>query len=224
VLQDRLGHRFDDAGLLEQALTHRSARPGERGADYERLEYLGDALLGFLVAEWLWRNDPTASEGDLTRRKQEVVRSEALEACARRLQLGAALRLGKGEEGTGGREKGSLLADAFEAVLGAVYLDGGIRAARAFVHRHLRCVLEQAAAGATADSKTRLQEWTQARWHRTPEYRIVATDGPPHAPEFVAEVRLADRVMASGRGSTRKVAEQAAARLALSALETEDER
>ena len=134
-----LGHRFRDPLLLQRALTHRSwsAGQGDEG-DWERLEFLGDALLGFVVAEWLWRRAPEATEGDLTRRKQEVVRREALERAARRLDLGSRLRLGRGEEASGGRERASLLADSFEAVVGAVYVDGGVRAARSFIVRHLR--------------------------------------------------------------------------------------
>ena len=219
---DALGYRFRDPGLLTRALTHSSWTSGARGlAEGERLEFLGDALLGFVVAEWLFRHLPEAREGDLTRRKQEVVRRETLERAARRLELGPRLLLGPGEEATGGREKPSLLADAFEAVLGAVYLDGGVRAARAFVLRHLGDDLRAALQGPAIDSKTALQEHAQVRWHRTPTYRIVKAAGPAHAPAFTSEVLLAGRVIGEGTGPTRKQAEQEAARVALERLQDE---
>lgn len=215
---DPLGHRFRDPSLLTRALTHRSFGPGsgEPASDGERLEFLGDAMLGFVVAEWLFRRLPDAREGELTRRKQEVVRRDTLERAARRLGLGSRLRLGPGEEATGGREKASLLADAFEAVLGAVTLDGGVRAARAFVLRHLGEDLKAALGGAALDSKTALQEHAQVRWHRTPTYRIVDAAGPAHARAFTSEVLVAGRVLGVGTGPTRKQAEQQAARAALS--------
>lgn len=222
ALQSRLGYRFEDPALLDTALTHASyAHESDVEKDYERLEFLGDAVLGFVVADWLCRDDPTASEGDLTRRKQSVVRTEALAEAARRLGLGDSLRLGRGEESTGGRAKASLLADAFEAVLGAVFLDGGIRAGRAFVRRHLGA--ELAASRGTRDTaedyKTRLQEYVQARLRRTPRYRIVSASGPAHALDFEAEVLLGEEILGRGRGKSRKQAEQHAACAALSALE-----
>ncbi|MBZ5640766.1 MAG: ribonuclease III [Acidobacteriia bacterium] len=219
-LEARLGYRFKDGALLLRALTHRSgAHEGKSlpGEDWERLEFLGDALLGFFVADWLLRHDPLADEGVLTRRKQSVVRSEALALAARRIGLGEALRLGRGEESTGGREKPSLLADAFEGVLGAVYVDGGIRAARSFVARHLARELESARKSdrAAEDYKTRLQERVQARTRQTPSYRVVAAHGPAHSREFEAEVLLDGEVLGAGRGASRKQAEQEAARVAL---------
>ncbi len=223
-LEPRLGYRFRDAPRLHAALTHRSfaheasLRPDEH---YERLEFLGDALLGLVVSEWLLRDDPSADEGDLTRRKQSVVRMEALAEAARRLGLGEVLRLGRGEETTGGREKPSLLADTFEAIVGAVYLDGGIRAARSFVLRHLGKELRahRRARVPPEDYKTRLQEAVQGKLRQTPRYRIVSTSGPPHALEFEAEVRVGESLLGTGRGTSRKQAEQAAARAALSGLE-----
>ena len=222
---DSLGHRFKDATLLTRALTHRSfhAVSKERMSEGERLEFLGDALLGSLVAEWLFRHLPESTEGDLTRRKQEVVRRETLERAARRLGLGERLRLGAGEEASGGREKPSLLGDAFEAVLGAVYLDGGVRAARAFVVRHLRDELRACLQGAATDSKTALQEHVQPRWHRTPTYRIVRAAGPAHAPAFTSQVLMDGHVIGEGTGTTRKQAEQEAARVALVRMQRADE-
>jgi len=222
ILERRLAHRFRHRGLLEQALTHSSwvhENSVELRADYERLEFLGDALLGMFVAERLFRDDPCASEGDLTRRMQGIVSMPALAAAARRLDLGVHLRLGRGEEATGGRAKESILADAFEALLGAIYLDAGIRPARAFVRRHLAPVPD--AAGASHDAKTELQERLQGRLRVTPAYRIVSTTGPAHEREFQVEVVAGDKVLATGRGRSRKGAEQDAARSAILALENE---
>jgi ribonuclease III len=222
-LEARLGHRFLDPALLLRALTHRSRAHelrADAGDDWERLEFLGDAVLGFFVADWLVRHDPGADEGVLTRRKQSVVRAESLADAARRIGLGEALHLGRGEESTGGRSKPSLLADAFEGVLGAVYQDGGVRAARSFVARHLGPALRSAARCAefAEDHKTRLQERLQARYRLTPHYRVIGATGPAHAREFEAEVLLGSEVLGSGRGASRKQAEQEAARAALERL------
>lgn len=227
-LEDALGYRFEDRMILERALTHRSrsheARETIPGGSYERLEFLGDALLGFLVSERLMNDDPAADEGTLTRRRQSVVSTEALASASRRLGLGRALILGRGEDATGGRAKPSLLADAFESVLAAVYLDGGLRAARAFVRRQLKVELAMTAGktGPGADAKTRLQELVQARWRLTPRYRIVATTGPAHAHEFTAEVTFGETTAGRGTGSSRKDAERDAAVNALLALEGGD--
>jgi ribonuclease-3 len=222
-LQEKLGYRFKELSLLRTALTHRSHsyESGEQGRDsYERLEYLGDALLGFIVADRMFREDREAEEGVLSRRRQAVVRASTLAAVARRLQLGEAIRLGRGEELTGGRSKSSLLADLFEAVLGAIYLDGGIRPARAFVRRHLGDALREArrTGGIAGDFKTMLQERMQAKLQITPRYRIVSESGPAHARDFAAEVLVDGTVLGHGAGSTRKSAEQEAARMALDEL------
>lgn len=224
-LERRLGHQFEDRALLERALTHRSHRheAGTDGAsaDYERLEFLGDALLGLFVSERLMALDPSADEGTLTRRKQAVVSQPTLAAVSARLGLGEALRLGRGEEATGGRMKPSLLADVFESLLAAVYEDGGLRAARAFVRRHLAQELAAAASehGAVGDAKTRLQEISQARWRHTPRYRMVAASGPAHARRFKSEVWVGGRMLGEGEGTSRKDAERAAATAALIRLE-----
>jgi ribonuclease-3 len=213
-LEKRAGRRFDDRVLLTQALTHSSyvhENPGAPQRDYERLEFLGDAVLGFFIAERVFRVDAAASEGELTRRKQGVVSTPALAAAARRLDLGRYLLLGRGEEASGGRDRDSLLADAYEALLGAIFLDGGIRAARTFIRRSL----DGHDAGGGRDPKTELQERWQARSRVTPRYRIVATEGPAHAREFTVEVVAGEAVLATGRGRNRKAAEQAAAANAL---------
>jgi ribonuclease-3 len=222
-LQSALGYRFKDPTFLDVALTHRShshERGSRRAASYERLEYLGDALLGFLVADWLFKDDAEALEGVLSRRRQSVVRATTLASAARRLGLGEAIRLGRGEELTGGRHKASLLADLFEAVLGAIYLDGGVRPARAFVRRHLGSELRAVRLSAESkdDFKTRLQELAQAELQVTPRYRIVSTRGPAHAMVFEAEVLVGRRVLGRGSGTNRKRAEQQAAREAFEAL------
>lgn len=227
ALQDRLGHRFADAALLQQALTHRSFVHETGAADstsYERLEFLGDSLLGMFVSDWLFRDDPRASEGVLSRRRQSVVRASTLAAAAAEAGLGERIRLGRGEDRTGGRAKSSLLADVFEALLGAVYLDAGVRAARAFVRRHLRGALEatRGASRTADDHKTRLQELAQARLQLTPRYRIVSTSGPDHALEFTAEVLVGDELWGRGVGRNRKHAEQQAARAALARRATEE--
>lgn len=219
-LESRLGHRFADRDLLDQALTHRSyayERSTDPVGDYERLEFLGDSLLGFLVSEWLWKDDAGASEGALTRRKQSVVRAETLTAAARGLGLGEAMLLGRGEESSGGRAKPSLLADVFEAVLGAVYLDGGVRAARSFVRRHMGGALRSSRRShrVADDYKTLLQERIQAEMRVTPRYRLVRTQGPAHAHEFEVEVLVRGAVIGTGSGTSRKQAEQQAARAAL---------
>ena len=227
-IEGALGYRFKDRTILELALTHRSRThetpDGASEDTYERLEFLGDALLGFLVSERLMSDDLDADEGTLTRRRQTVVSTEALAVVSRRLGLGTALLLGRGEDATGGRGKPSLLADAFESVLAAVYMDGGLRAARAFVRRQLKreLALTVGKTGPGADAKTRLQELVQARWRLTPHYRIVAMTGPAHAHEFTAEVLLGDRAAGRGVGSSRKDAEREAARDALLAIENGD--
>ena len=223
LLQSALRYRFRDPDLLRMALTHRShsyENKDQGKTNYERLEFLGDALLSFFVADFLYRADPEVSEGGLSRRRQTIVRRSTLAAAARRLGLGAAVRLGRGEESSGGREKSSVLADVFESVLGAVYLDGGIRPARSFVRRHLAPDLRESGRSTDADDdhKTRLQEVVQARLRRTPRYRIVSTRGPDHALEFEVEVLVNKQVLGSGHGTNRKRAEQAAARQALDSL------
>ncbi len=219
-LQDTLRYRFRDPRLLVTALTHRShvyEQGRDAGSSYERLEFLGDALLGLLVTDWLYRDDEGAAEGLLTRRRQAVVRASTLAAVATRLGLGQAIELGRGEERTGGRQKTSILADAFESVLGAIYLDGGIRSARAFLRRELGPDLRgtRGASWTSDDFKTRLQEAVQARLQQIPRYRIVSTSGPGHALEFTVEVRVDERILGQGTGNNRKAAEQEAAGEAL---------
>lgn len=222
TLCSRLGYRFADPSLLELSLRHRSwcAENGSVASN-ERLEFLGDAVLGLVVTDHLFRSAPGSSEGVLARRRSELVSATALAQVARSVGLGDALLLGKGEESTGGRTKTSILADAMEGVLGAVYLDGGIGAATAVVLRLLDERIAGVIAGDVAsDHKSRLQELAAQRYAELPRYEITE-DGPEHEKEFRAVVRLRGEVRGSGRGRTKKEAEQAAAREAADLLDEE---
>ena len=222
-LETDLGHTFADRSLLDRALTHRSVspEPGSNVAagDNEQLEFLGDAVLGMLVSEELLRAFPDWSEGQLSKSRARLVNESSLAATALQIDLGRYLRLGRGEEKTGGREKPALLADAFEAVVAAIYLDAGLEAARGFVLRALVAgALEaEAASPARSDHKSALQELLQAGGLGQAEYRVVEESGPDHRKTFQIEVR-ASGVSATGTGRTKKEAEQDAARSALAQL------
>ncbi|HEU4401272.1 MAG TPA: ribonuclease III [Candidatus Polarisedimenticolia bacterium] len=217
-LEDRLGHEFRDPPLLIRALTHSSfAHEGGGGPDNEALEFLGDAVLGFLVAEALLERFPDIDEGGLSKFKAFVVSRANLAAVSRRLGLGAYLRLGKTAERGEGRIKESLLADALEAVIAAVHLDGGVQPARALIGRLLGDQIEglNRTEVEGKDYKTRLQEELQARARPTPRYRVTATEGPPHRPLFHVSLLVGGEELARGKGNSKKEAEQRAARLAL---------
>jgi ribonuclease-3 len=220
--EKRLGHRFRHRELLELALTHRS-HANERGADthYERLEYLGDAVLGLVTAEWLYRMHPELPEGELSRLKAQLVSRGTLARHAAAIALGEVLRLGVGEERSGGRAKPSLLADSLEAVFGAVYLDAGLPAAAKVIHLMLEPMLEAAEGRAQllgADAKTRLQEIVQARGGALPEYRHTGTAGPDHSRLYRVECWLDGSLAGTGEGSSKKLAEQRSAADALTRL------
>ncbi|HEX2164469.1 MAG TPA: ribonuclease III [Thermoanaerobaculia bacterium] len=219
-LERRLGYRFRRPELLDQALTHRSWAHEQEDPErhYERLEFLGDAVLGLITAEELFREHPDLPEGELSKRKSFLVSREVLARRGEELGLGELLRLGVGEERSGGREKASLLADAVEAVLGAVYLDGGIAAARQVVSGLFAAGLARPAAP-ELDAKTRLQETVQGRGWPLPVYRLVDTAGPDHDKRFTVEVRLQGEPAGVGRGRSKKIAEQEAAAVALAALD-----
>ena len=218
-LERRLGYDFAGQSLLRAALTHRSS--GE--ANNERLEFLGDGLLDFLVAEMLFERFPDSPEGDLTRLRADLVRQETLHELAGELDLGPNLALGDGERKSGGRTRPSILADAFEAVLAAVYLDGGFDAARRFVRARYDArigKLDPARDG--KDAKTRLQEFLQARHCPLPAYRIVEVGGEAHAQSFEVVCEIATPATSTtGRGRSRRLAEQEAAAAALGQLESE---
>ncbi len=212
TLCNRLGYQFRDPALLQVALTHSSAID-KNAVSNERLEFLGDAVLGLAVGGALFRRLPLASEGDLTKLKARFVNNEHLCKAALCLDLGSFLRLGKGEEQGGGREKPRVLADALEAVFGAVYLDGGMEAASGVAERCI--LLEQPSIDKR--SKTALQEWLQARGRELPEYVVVAEEGPSHRRTYEVEVRCGEHA-ARGRASRKKHAEQHAAALVLERL------
>ena len=215
-LQRRLGHAFRDPALLALALTHRSAG----AANNERLEFLGDGLVNFVSAEALYRARPEAGEGDLSRLRASLVCEDALARVAETLGLGDTLTLGATALRSGGFRRASVLADALEAVLGAVYLDGGFDAGRAACERLLAPALGQLPdAAALKDAKTRLQEHLQGLGQPLPVYDLLLAEGPEHRPSFTVRCRLADRDEATeGRASSRRAAEQAAAELMLQRL------
>jgi ribonuclease-3 len=221
-LAERLGARLADRRTALAALTHKSyvnEHRGEGGEDNERLEFLGDAVIDLVVSEYLMSRFPQAREGDLSKLRAAVVDESGLAAMGRALGLGDLLRLGRGEEMTGGREKVSLLADSMEAVIAAVFLDGGLAAAHALVARFLDEAYAQAETGTLdRDFKTQLQELGQARHRTSPRYRVVAEVGPDHSKTFEIEVELRGEVLGRGSGRSKKDAEQAAARGALELL------
>jgi len=217
-----LGLGMKDPSLLQQALVHRSYlnEVRDRGLhDNERLEFLGDAVLNLAVAEHLYHLFPESTEGELSQMRAHVVRWDTLAAVAERIGLGRYLLLGKGEDLSGGRKRPSNLAGALEAVIGAVYLDGGLEAARQLVLRLLEPELERLATGQpVVDSKSELQRVVQARWHQIPRYRVVEAEGPDHAKTFTVEVVLGEQVLGRGQGRSKKQAELEAARQALQTL------
>ncbi|HXU46171.1 MAG TPA: ribonuclease III [Thermoanaerobaculia bacterium] len=215
-LEKRLGHKFKRPELLDLAVTHRSAAYEHQGGEqhYERLEFLGDAVLALIAVEWLYERHPGMPEGNLSKLKAQLVSGSVLAAYAERLELGKELKLGVGEERSGGRTKASLLADSLEAVFGAIYLDGGLEPARTAI----RTMLEGSAGTShllTLDAKTRLQEVAQGRGWALPEYRLAAELGPDHDKRFVIECWLAGKLAGRGEGSSKKIAEQRAAAVAL---------
>jgi ribonuclease III len=213
VLAQRLGYTFADADLLRQALTHRSYGTPHN----ERLEFVGDAVLNCVVARTLYDRFPETAEGDLSRARASLVNKESLAAVARRMALGDAVRLGEGELRSGGSDRASILADALEAVIGAVFIDGGFDAARAVIDRAYADILRDADPTALSkDPKTRLQEWLQGRRMAVPEYTVVGTRGEAHAQVFDVECRIAALgIVAAGSGPSRRAGEQEAAAEAL---------
>lgn len=222
-LEERLQYRFHQPELLAEALSHSSYANEHRSAHLnsnERLEFLGDSVLGFVTAEFLFRQHPDLPEGDLTRIRAALVCEQSLYEVAKKLGLGEFLRLGRGEEAGGGRERTSILADATEAVIAAVYLDGGIQAASDLIHR---CLLdaerEEVVEERRRDYKTALQELVQRHADQVLSYRMADERGPDHDKTFVAEVLLNGVVAGSGTGHSKKEAEQLAAKAALGKLE-----
>jgi len=219
-LETVLGHHFEKPERLERALTHRSHRQNSAGIDNERLEFLGDRVLGLVASEHLFGSSPQWDSGQLSKGLARLVSAPSIHWAAQRLKLGSHLRLGPGEEKTGGREKKRLLADAYEAVVGAIYLDAGLHAAAAFLRRSL---LDPALADGVEglerpDHKSALQEWLQQRGLGAAEYRVRNESGPEHSKTFEVEVWHKGVKLSASRGLSKKEAEQAAAMLALGAL------
>ena len=212
ALEDRIGYRFSDGTLLDCALTHISALKGarNRAGSYQRLEFLGDHVLGLVVSDMLYRSYPKADEGELSRRLADLVRKETCAEIARAIELGPAIRVGSSEANAGARTRLAILADVCEAVIGAVYLDGGYKAAVELVERLWQQRM-QATVQPLRDPKTVLQEWAQARGLPTPAYREIARSGPDHDPEFRVAVQLPAFAPAEGSGRSKRAAEQAAA-------------
>jgi ribonuclease-3 len=212
ALEERIGHRFSDPRLLEHALTHVSAVSGarKRTESYQRLEFLGDHVLGLVISDLLFRGFPKAEEGELSRRLADLVRKEACADVARVIDLGPVIRLGTSENNAGGRSRTAILADVCEALIGAVFIDGGYEASSKMISRlweeRMRVPVRP-----LRDSKTVLQEWAQARGLPTPAYREVERKGPDHDPEFRVSVELPKFAPAEGLGRSKRAAEQAAA-------------
>lgn len=225
TLEEKLGYRFKNRALLENALQHSSYANEHRGAGMrsnERLEFLGDAVLGVVTADYLYKKHPDLPEGDLTRIRAALVCEESLHEVAQGLNLGRHLKLGRGEEQGGGRERPSILADATESVFAAVYLDGGMEAAAALIHRVLLDKeREEAVEERRRDYKTELQELVQRKSGSTLSYRMVGSSGPDHAKVFEAAALLNGEAYSTGTGHSKKEAEQSAARAALEKLNDE---
>lgn len=215
AIEAAVGYRFADVSLLEAALSHSSSLPRGVVRSGEQLEFLGDAVIDLAIADLLLDAFPDQSEGVLSRSRARMVCTGSLAAKARSLGIGTALRLGRGEERSGGRDKESILAAAYESVIGAIYRDAGFFRARTVVRRHFKSDLAALDVLETRDSKTQLQERTQARLRVLPEYRVVAEEGPAHARRFRCEVWVGGERLATGAGSSKREAEQDAAASAL---------
>jgi len=217
-LEQVLGYSFARAELLETALTHPSAAVGS-DVHYERLEFLGDAVLDLAIADLLMRKFPTAKEGPLSKQRASIVNARTLAAKAQTIELNEMMRLGKGEEKSGGREKTSILAAVFEAVIGAIYTDGGLVPAQQVVERLFTDDI--GGPSAERDYKTELQEVAYRHFRTQPVYELIATGGPDHAKRFTTRIRIAGRDLGVAEGGSKKQSEQAAARLALGRIEEE---
>lgn len=218
-LEERIGHRFASRGHLVRALTHASAVAESnlaQGESYQRLEFLGDRVLALVIADMLLEAFPKADEGELARRLTGLVRNESCAEVATDIDLGSWIRLGGGEVQSGGRRKAAILGDVCEAVIGAIFVDGGLDAARAFIDRNWRKRMLNWT-GPLRDAKTTLQEWVQGRGLATPKYEIAERSGPDHAPHFTVEVKIEGMPAVLGTGRSRREAEQKAATAVLRA-------
>lgn len=220
--ENHTGLRFNNRALLQEAMTHRSfvnEHDDPTTVDNERLEFLGDSVLGFITADMLYRRFPDVGEGELTRLRSSLVRTESLADLAQTCAIGPTLRMGRGEEASGGRERPTNLCGAFEALVGALFIDQGLERVREFVmpllERQLEVVLAEQL---DKDARSLLQEWSQATHNQTPQYRTVAETGPDHEKTFTVEVVIGDRALGSGQGRSKQSAAQAAARNVLKAV------
>ena len=227
-LEARLGYSFTNPRLLERALTHtsfayehKSETTGEASEDYEALEFLGDAILGFLISDYLFEAHPSQTEGELSKIRSYLVSANQLASLSRELDLGAFLRLGHGEEKTGGRQKKALLADLFESLIAAIFLDGGLEPTRRFVLAQFRSRLDNIREEELdfQDRKSLLQERLHARGLSEPDYRVIDELGPDHEKEFLVEVYIQDKFLARATGRSKKEAQQGAAEKALERLD-----
>ncbi|MCP4537642.1 MAG: ribonuclease III [Chloroflexi bacterium] len=223
LFQEHIDYHFHDQGLLLRALTHSSyvnEHLEDDIGDNQRLEFLGDAVLDFVAGAWVYGHYPEFDEGQMTRLRASLVRTETLAQFARQVGIGTVLRLGRGEEEAGGHERNANLCDAFEAVMGALYLDGGMTAARVLVEPLISPVAEATLADeADVDAKSRFQEWSQAELGITPRYRIVDEKGPDHAKTFVAEALVGKDIVGRGEGRSKQASEQSAAQAAWESLD-----
>jgi ribonuclease-3 len=214
VLEGKIGHKFAEQALLERALTHISAvtggGPQNRSGSYQRLEFLGDHVLGLVISEMLYQAYPRGNEGELSQRLADLVRKETCAEVGKEIGLGPELKLGSSESSAGGRGRVTILGDACEALIGAVFLDGGYEAAQKMIERFWKDRMDRPLRS-LRDSKTMLQEWAQARGLPTPSYREVSRTGPQHNPKFKVAVTLPNRPPAEGIGASKRAAEQAAA-------------
>lgn len=220
ALEGRIGYSFADKSLLDRALTHISALSGgpqNRVSSYQRLEFLGDHVLGLVISDMLYRTFPKANEGELSKRLADLVRKETCAAVAKEMDLGPALRLGNSEAHAGGRLRATILADACEGLVGAVFVDGGYPAAEALIAKFWQDRMLKSVKP-LRDAKTMLQEWAQARGLPTPAYKEIGRTGPHHDPEFKVAVVLPDRPQAEGLGASKRAAEQAAAAAMLTSV------
>ena len=219
ILEEKIGYKFKDINLLEMALTHSSAaneRKINKIENYERIEFLGDAVLELVSSDFLYKENPDMKEGNLTKLRSSMVCEPALAYCARLIEIEKFIRLGKGEENTGGRDRDSIIADVMEAVIGAIYIDGGIAPAHDYIHKFVLSDLEDKIL--FYDSKTNLQELVQTDPNNEFEYILIGEKGPDHNKEFSVEAKLNGKVIGRGIGRTKKAAEQKAAYEALKFL------
>lgn len=217
-LCQRIGYTFSNLELLDQAFSHESlVHEGLAQESNERLEFLGDSVLGLVVADYLFRHYPQKAEGELAQMKSYIVSRKHLAWCANRLGLSEYLKMGRGEESSGGKRRDSLLSDSLEALLGAVFLEGGFSGARKVILSFLSSDMDQGM-GSRKDAKSRLQEWLQTVFCAVPQYRVARVEGPPHERKFIVDVYIANEALAQGSGPSKREASQAAARQALKVL------